>query len=375
MAGSIRKRGKTWEYSFELGKIKGKRQRESEGGFSTKKEAEKALREALSGFESGTIINTDNISFHDFLDLYYKEYVCIHNKYNTQVSFKTTSKKLKEYLGKYKLSTITPALCQNFVNELYREGKSPNTIKLQLTYLRMVLNYAIQPLNLIKSNPAQKLKIPKFEKDKNIKTISLEEFDIIMNSIKPWLVKYRMALLIGLHTGMRETEIMGLTWDKVNFKEKTIFVDRKLINRNNEKVFETPKSKSSIRTIRLGETLIKALKTEKERQEKLKKEYYEFYNKQDDFVCCNDLGVPMSQSSLIRQCRELKKRTGIDFNFHLLRHTHATLLIEAGANPVEVSKRLGHSNTSITLDIYSHSTSKMEQDTVNIFESTIKEQL
>ncbi|MCP1226590.1 site-specific integrase [Sebaldella sp. S0638] len=373
MAGYVRKRGKTWEYSFELGKVNGKRQRESQAGFSTKKEAEKALREALTGFESGTITNTDNISFHDFLNLYYKEYVCIHNKYNTQVSFKATSKKLKEYLGKYKLSNITPALCQNFINELYREGKSSSTIKLQLTYLRMVLNYAMQPLNLIKSNPAQKLKIPKFEKDKKIKTISLEEFDIIMNSIKPWLIKYRMALLIGLHTGMRESEIMGLTWDKVDFKEKTICVDRKLININNKKVFETPKSKSSVRVIKIGETLINILKAEKERQEQLKKDYFEFYNK-IDFVCCNDLGVPMSQSSLTWQCRKLKERTGIDFNFHLLRHTHATMLIEAGANPVEVSKRLGHSNTSITLNIYSHSTSKMEQDTVNIFENTIKEQ-
>ena len=73
-------------------------------------------------------------------------------------------------------------------------------------------------------------------------------------------------------------------------------------------------------------------------------------------------------------CTRLRDRTGIDFNFHLLRHTHATILIEAGANPVEVSKRLGHSNTSITLDIYSHSTDTMERDTINIFESTIKEQ-
>lgn len=375
MAGSIRKRGKTWEYSFELGKINGKRKRESAGGFLTKKEAEKALRDALSGFENGEIIKSENISFHDFLDLYYKDYVCIHNKHNTQISFITISNKLKKHLGKYKLSSITPSICQNFINELHRERKSPNTIKLQLTYLRMIFNYAVHPLNFIKSNPAKKLKIPKSDYNKKIKTISIDEFNTIINKVNPHLIKYKLALIISFHTGMRESEIIGLTWDRINFEEKTIQVDRKLIIKNKEKVFETPKSKSSIRKIKIGKTLIDILITEKKRQEQLKKEYSEFYYNQADFVCCNDLGEPIAQPSLISYCIELKKRTGIEFNFHLLRHTHATMLIEAGANPVEVSKRLGHSNTSITLNIYSHSTAKMEQDTVNIFENTIKEQL
>ena len=282
MAGSIRKRGKTWYYSFELGKVAGKRKRIEKGGFITKKEAETALIKALSAFESGEILNHDNISFADFLDLYYRDYVCIHNKHNTQLSFLSTSNKLKQQLGKYKLINITPALCQDFINKLYNEGKKQGTIKLQLTILRMVFNYAIHPLNILKNNPAQKLKIPKFDYDRKVKTISIDEFNTLINAVKLSLVKYKIALLIGFHTGMRETEITGLTWDKINFEDNTILVDQKLISRSGEKIFETPKSRSSVRTIKIGKTLIDILKAEKERQKQLKEEYLEHYYKESD---------------------------------------------------------------------------------------------
>ncbi len=102
-------------------------------------------------------------------------------------------------------------------------------------------------------------------------------------------------------------------------------MDQKLINKNGEKVFETPKSRSSVRIIKIGETLMAILKSEKERQKQFKEEYQEHYCKQADYVCCDDLGFPVSQSALIGYCVRLKKRTGIDFNFHLLRHTHATM--------------------------------------------------
>ena len=75
----------------------------------------------------------------------------------------------------------------------------------------MVLNYEIHPLNILKNNPAQKLKIPKFDNDRKVKTISVDEFNAIVNVVKLSLVKQKMALLIGFHTGMRETEIMSFT--------------------------------------------------------------------------------------------------------------------------------------------------------------------
>ena len=138
--------------------------------------------------------------------------------------------------------------------------------------------------------------------------------------------------------------------------------------------FSTTKSKSSDRVITIGQTLKDILIEEQKRQEELKKEYREFYYTDNDFVCCHDNGKPTAPSSITGLCCSVLPRRGISFkfNFHMLRHTHATFLIEAGANIVDVSKRLGHKNTSVTLDIYSHVTQKMKNDTVDIFEKLIK---
>ena len=123
MAGAVRKRGEKWYYSYEVGQVRGKRKRIERVGGKTKKEAEASLRKALEALESGGVINDSNISFSDFLDLYFTDYVLIHCKYNTQLSFKNTINNFKKHLGKYKLINVTPAMCQNFINELARQKK------------------------------------------------------------------------------------------------------------------------------------------------------------------------------------------------------------------------------------------------------------
>lgn len=117
MKGGVRKRGEKWYYYFDLGAVNGKRKKIERVGGKTKKEAEKALRDALSEFENeGQLFSDNEMSFSDFLDFWYKEYVLLNCKYGTQKNYEKIIKNhLKPDLGKYKLKNLNPAILQKFL--------------------------------------------------------------------------------------------------------------------------------------------------------------------------------------------------------------------------------------------------------------------
>ncbi|MPQ43334.1 tyrosine-type recombinase/integrase [Clostridium tarantellae] len=94
-----------------------------------------------------------------------------------------------------------------------------------------------------------------------------------------------------------------------------------------------------------------------------------------DLVCTKENGELVSTDSLKYLSRVVNYELGISFSFHSLRHTHATMLLEGGANIKDIQQRLGHTNLSTTMDIYSHVTQKMKTDSVNIFETQIATKL
>ena len=366
------KRGNTWQYTVEAGTVGNKRKRITKGGFKTKKEAEIARLKAIEEIENGGIVDQSNISVSDYLDFWYKEYVELNCGLHTKMSYSNSIKHIKKALGSIKLKSINPAIIQKFINTEY-EKYSHNTIKLIVIVLKSSIKQAVFPYQMIKSDPTVYIKIPKKKADSEnkIKTITQEEFKKILNLTKQ--VRYKLAFQIAFHTGMRIGEVCALTWDNVNLDTGEIHVKHNLIFSNGKFISNSLKTKSSDRIIQIGKTLIDLLKEEKARQVKLKEEYREFYYKDvRDFVCCHDYGKPILDSSIKVFCNRNLKNKGIHFNFHMLRHTHATMLLEAGANPKDISVRLGHSNIKITLDIYSHVTSKMKNDTVNIFENLIE---
>ncbi|CCL25764.1 site-specific integrase [Clostridioides difficile] len=200
-----------------------------------------------------------------------------------------------------------------------------------------------------------------------VKTITLEEFNQILN-IFPQDSFQRIVLLIGFHTGMRRGEIIALKWDNIDLDNKTITVKHTLIKKPNG-MFELgqPKTESSCRTIFTGDTLIKALKEHKLYQKKMKLKYGEFYF-DSDWVCTKENGQQVNTHTLDTIVRQIRVALNNDFHFHSLRHAHATLLLENGANIKDIQNRLGHSQLSTTMDTYSHVTDKMKNETVDIFE-------
>jgi integrase len=172
---------------------------------------------------------------------------------------------------------------------------------------------------------------------------------------------------------MRAAEVCGLTWDCVDFDNRTIKVEKILVYKG-KCIFDldTPKSPTSYRSITIGETLINVLERNKEWQEKNKKEYGKYY-KNSDFVCTKENGKNITTNSIKYLSRVVNLELGIDFNFHALRHAHATMLLESNANIKDIQHRLGHSRLSTTMDIYSHVTKQISENTVDIFENMLKQ--
>lgn len=378
MQGGVRKKGNNWYYYFELAKVDGKRKKVERKGGSTKKEAQAALRKAIAEYEnSGQIKDSNAISFADYLELWFSSYVMVNCKYNTQINYRACiDNHIKPILGMYKLTSITPEQLQKFLNNKMINGFSKNSVSNFYGVLSGSLKYAVYPLKYINNNPMQFVKMPKYSnapvKSEDLKIITINQWNEIIDRFPKGTPEY-IPLQIAFHTGMRSSEVLGLTWDCVNLEEKYIKVEKILIDKG-KGIYElgTPKTSSSAADILIGDKLISILRDHKEWQNTNKVTYGPHYTV-NNFVCTKENGKQVTTSTIKYLSRIVNYELGINFNFHSLRHTHATMLLEAGANFKDIQKRLRHSRLATTMDTYSHVTKKLSQSTVNIFENLLKE--
>lgn len=397
----ITKRGAKWQYRFYVGKVDGKQKFISKSGFNTQKEARSAGTEALYEFESkGVRLKNTNISVSDFCDFWVENQVMFNYKQNTINSYiRTIESRIKPALGFYKLVDINTLVIQNFINSIKKEGLSKSRTSEMLKVLSVMLNYAVD-IKYIKSNPCKDVKLPKFSKTESKRyIISKTDIDKILDRFKN--SRFYIPILIGYYTGFRIGEVFGLTWNDVDFENKTLTVNKAMSVEDGGRVFiDTPKTEGANRTIKVSDFLIQELRKEKIKQKENKLFYGEYYffqyidEKQDEasniiksiisvqsnipvekprinFICLDENGSLTTQNSFKYASRVIKNELGIKFNFHSLRHTHATKLIEAGANIKEVQLRLGHASIKTTLDIYTKHTDKAEAELVNLLDNIL----
>lgn len=387
MKGGVRKRGNTWYYYFDLGIVDGKRKKieRSAEGAHTKAEAEAVLRRKILEYENaGTIFKPSEMTLYDFLDFWQREYVQLKLKPNTQENYRLTIKNhINPHLGKYKIKSLTPHILQQFMNLKVREGLARQTLNIIRGILNKALKQAVYPYKYINENPMQYVELM-LNKDRkptkdDLKIQSKENLRLLNEHITEEHPFY-LPFHIGLHCGLRVGELCGLEWKHVNFDEMTVEVEQQLttkkIDGKDHWVVSAPKSVSGYRTIPIGKTLMIILKKAKMKQKENKMKYGEFYlqDTAHDFVCKKENGQHYTPSIIKYQTRELiTKKLKIDFNYHSLRHTHATMLIESGQPIKTVQKRLGHSRASITEDRYVHLTQKMAREAADVFDSIARD--
>ena len=317
-----------------------------------KKQAQAKLEEIRIQFQEE--INSDNIEDEKILFIdYMKKWLKMikasveettYNGYNGVVNGR-----LADYFSEKNitLQDIKPKHIQEFYQYLLDEGLSGNTVKHYHANIRKALQYAMKT-DIILSNPADKVDLPKIEEYKP-KFYTSDEVKTLLNEVIG--TKLEIPVMIDCFYGFRRSEVIGLKWSAIDFEKDTITQSNgKLIIR------DKTKTKSSKRTLPL-EPIVKSFLLElKEKQENNKKLCGNSYN-QDylEYICVDDGGNIIIKDYVTETFLKLLKKKNLKIiRFHDLRHTCASILLKNGANMKEIQAWLGHSNYNTTANLYAH---------------------
>jgi integrase len=169
---------------------------------------------------------------------------------------------------------------------------------------------------------------------------------------------------------MRCSEALGLRWSDINFENNTLSVRQVLLRTAKGITIGNGKSASANRVIHLSGSVLLILKRHKAKQAQEKLSAGESYQN-NDLICAHPNGTPLNPNTVSGNFSRIARRRGYNITFHGLRHSHASLLMEAGVNPKVVSERLGHASVSITLDLYSHVVPSLQRQAADAFDAMV----
>lgn len=363
----FRKRGDSWEYRIKYNDL-GKQKELSKGGFKTKA----AARAAAVLIEEKLLVGgVDNLRKGDIL---FEEWLGIHNQMNNQhrressnVTAANGQEKLINRFKGYKLNKIKRADYQLYINELLiRHDYAKNTVDRIHGEMMAILNSAVEHDEL-ERNILKGVQISK-EEEKKMMFLNKQEVAQLVKAIENEEMFKRAMVITLLHTGLRSGELLGLFWSDIDFEKKTLTIDRQRTRTG----LGPPKSKSGYRTIGIEDGLINELAAYKAWQEENEKTNM-FYFK-SDYIFVDDNGKLFYHTKPQDLMKSLLKAAGLTErkSTHLLRHTHAVMMLESGSDIKTVSVRLGHKNIDITANTYLHITPEHERSALKKFEDYLK---
>ena len=365
MPSRIRKKGNKWYYRIEIPDGKGGKKYTERVAGTTKKSAELAYWHAIEkNIAEGPFISPSAMTVSKYLEMWISDYVEINLRETTIKSYKSAIKyHINPAIGNVKIDKLTSLQIQHMINSK-TEKYSKATINHILIVLKAALNYAVSPCNFIKINPAKNIrKANKAKPPQQTMIFTPEQINKILEKF-PEGHHYHLAIMMAYHTGLRVGEVLGLHWNDISLDESELSVKGTMTESGIYQPFT--KSMSSMRTIIYSKKLQEMLKKEHEKQLSIKNKI-KSYNK-NDYVCVREGGRRISTLDMRYFNAWCKETFGKGYSFHSFRHTHASMLLEAGDghNLEMVSKRLGHSNINITAKVYSHILSRRKGSMLNM---------
>ena len=376
-AGSIRKRTVTrngkeytyWESRLTVGRDPGTgKQVQRTFSGKTQKEVREKLQAVAGEVNRGTYTPPTKMTLGEWLDIWQREYLG-NAKYNTVRIYENNIRlHIKPALGTVRLDRLHPHTIQAFINRL--DGLAPQSVRMVYQVLRTALEKAFD-LEYIPRNPAAKCTPPK-KAQKEIKPLDDTQAAALLAAAKGTDLEH--IITVALFTGMRISELLGLTWDSVDMERGTITINKQLSHFNAQKtaLFTTPKSGKS-RTLTPAPAVMQALKAQRRRQSEMQLRAGPDWDNPYGLVFTNETGRNLFTQYVNTHFRALIKAAGLDgFRFHDLRHSYTVNAIRTGDDIKTVQENLGHASAAFTLDKYGHFTDSMRQDSAARMEGFIK---
>ena len=359
-----------WEARVTVGRDPGTG-RQLQRSFTGKTQAavRKKMQAAAVAVDEGTYTAPQRLTVGQWADIWQRDYTGGLKPATAAIYRNNLNNHIKPALGAVRLADLHPHTVQSFVNGL--APLSPSSIRLAYKNLHAVLQKAVE-LEYIPRNPADRCVLPKVEQEE-IKPLDDQQVAALLAAAKD--TKMEQFITVALFTGLRISELLGLTWDAVDFTRGTLTVNKQLARRKAGSIFQSPKS-GKPRTITPAPAVMAALRKQRARQSEMQLRAGQLWDNPHGLVFTGEAGGPMSHSGTDKRFRVLCAAAGLEgVRFHDCRHTYAVNAIRAGDDIKTVQSNMGHATAAFTLDKYGHFTERMKQDSAIRMESFMKDVL
>lgn len=358
-SGSLARRGDSWLIRWYAGGRQ--HSRSLSCATYTEKQAWKELNRLALETENASVAN-GKVTIKEILLRWYHEYAEVSVAESTLERYRQiVHQHLIPKIGHLDANKVTSEEIEGYLRWARSSGRlsgkgglAVNTVLHTYRLISQAFDWAMRR-KLVRENPAREATVPKAhdptddEPSDSMQVLTEDELRRLLKAAAG--SRWYMPILLAANTGMRQGEILALKWECVDLEAGTIAVRQSLRRGRLRKQLKT---KYSRRTIEIDPGTIAALRAHREAQELRKLAACGLYDDQG-YVCAREYGTPLYGSNLTVAFQKLLKKAGLPrLRFHDLRHTHASILIRAGEDILAISRRLGHSRPSVTLDVYGH---------------------
>lgn len=386
--GSIRKRSNgSYEVRYTEGFDFSGKQIQRSKSFPTEREANEFRIKTLNQLNEGTYIAPNQMLLSEWLT-YYLTHHTADLKDLTKASYEERLRlHVIPTIGKVKLCKLTPFIVQDFIDSLSRKTESrdalsPKTIKCIHGVLHKALNKAVG-LGYLSKNPADGSTLPRIHPHSVI-PLSDSQTVQFLQAIKG--DRYEQVFLLALFTGLRQGELIGLTWDCINWEQNVIIVKGQLIRKRKNEIIEniddngqafklTTVKNDKIRYICVDDEIMDIFRTRLEEQNKQRKIAGDLWHEPfPNLIFENDFGKNFTHSTVRKHFKKIVSEIGLpNERFHNMRHNYTVKALEAGDDVNTVQENLGHATPNFTLKVYDHVTTERKIASAKRMNERIKE--
>lgn len=316
--------------------------------------------------ESGVYVEPSKLTVGQWLDIWHKEYLGNVKEGTSSAYEKDIRVHLKPNLGHVKLISLAPHTIQAVYNKLQRGTDKQKTLSAKSFHnLNGTLHSALEKalaLGYIQRNPAKGITLPRVEK-REMQAIQGDDVNRFLAAVKG--CQYEHVYLMDMFTGLRQAEILGLSWDNVNLDSGTITVKqqlRKERKKGGAYVF-APLKTDRTRTLTASLYVQTLLRKQRARQAEWQLRAGSAWDNSMNLVFTNELGGHLAAVTVYKKLKAIVSSLGLDgVRFHDLRHTFALISLQNGDDIKTLQQNMGHSTISTTLDVYGHVSEQMKKD-------------